>query len=57
MRLAASSSSGVSTSASSALSTGWRARIAVRDAALMVAALTLGRLASKFDPPGMKLSW
>jgi uncharacterized membrane protein YphA (DoxX/SURF4 family) len=31
--------------------------IAVRDAALMVAALTLGRLASKFDPPGMTLSW
>jgi uncharacterized membrane protein YphA (DoxX/SURF4 family) len=31
--------------------------IAIRDAALMVAALTLGRLASKFDPPGMTLSW
>lgn len=31
--------------------------IAIRDAALMVAAVTLGRLASKFDPPGMTLSW
>jgi uncharacterized membrane protein YphA (DoxX/SURF4 family) len=31
--------------------------IAIRDAALMVAALTLGRLASKFDSPGMKVSW
>ena len=31
--------------------------IALRDAALMLAALTLGRLASKFDPPGRTLSW
>lgn len=29
--------------------------IALRDAALMVGALTLGRLASKFDPPGLTL--
>jgi len=28
--------------------------IALRDAALMVTALTLGRLASRFDPPGFK---
>ena len=31
--------------------------IAIRDAALMLTALTLGRLASRFDPPGLTLSW
>ena len=31
--------------------------IAIRDAALMLTALTLGRLASRYDPPGMTLSW
>src|SRR5436305_748102 len=31
--------------------------IAIRDAALMLAALTLGRLASRFDPPGLRPSW
>ena len=29
--------------------------VALRDFGLMLAALTLGRLASKFDPPGLKL--
>lgn len=29
--------------------------IALRDGALMLTAITLGRLASKFDPPGLRL--
>jgi uncharacterized membrane protein YphA (DoxX/SURF4 family) len=31
--------------------------IAIRDAALMLTAVTLGRLASRFDPPGLTVSW
>jgi uncharacterized membrane protein YphA (DoxX/SURF4 family) len=31
--------------------------IAIRDAALMLTAVTLGRLATKFDPPGTTVTW